>query len=86
MDSNNRKAFIEVGAEFSILGVRKIIEESKNTKIDIELLLETQKAMFELIDILMQVDADEKLVYKIFDLMEEINQIVVKELINIQER
>ncbi len=86
MDSNNRKAFIEVGAEFSILEVRKIVEESKNTKIDIELLLETQKAMFELIDILMEVDADEKLVYKIFDLMEEINQIVVKELINIQER
>lgn len=86
MNSNNIKAFIEVGAEFSILGVRKIIEESKNTKIDIELFLETQKSMFELIDILMQVDADEKLVYKIFDLMEELNQIVVKELINIQER
>ncbi len=29
MNSNNIKAFIEVGAEFSILGVRKIIEESK---------------------------------------------------------
>lgn len=86
MDSNNIKAFIEVGAEFSILGVRKIIEESKNTKIDIELLLETQKAMFELIDILMKADADEKLVYKIFDLMEELHQIVMKELINVQER
>lgn len=86
MDSNNIKAFIEVGAEFSMLGVRKIIEESKNTKIDIELLLETQKAMFELIDILMPVDADEKLVYKIFDLMGELHQIVMKELINIQER
>ncbi len=86
MDSNNIKAFIEVGAEFSILGVRKIIEESKNTKIDIELLLEAQKAMFELIDILMKADADEKLVYKIFDLMEELHQIVMKELINIQER
>ncbi|BDU82532.1 hypothetical protein [Clostridium perfringens] len=42
--------------------------------------------MFELIDILMKSDADEKLVYKIFDLMEELNQIVMKELINIQER
>lgn len=86
MDSNNIKAFIEVGAGFSILGVREIIEESKNTKIDIELLLETQKAMFELIDILMQVDADEKLVCKIFDLIEELHQIVMKELINIKER
>ncbi|MCX0353237.1 hypothetical protein LI064_01705 [Clostridium perfringens] len=86
MNSNNIKAFIEVGAEFSILGVRKIIEESKNTKIDMELLLETQKAMFELIDILMQADADEKLVYKIFDLIEELHQIVMKELINIKER
>lgn len=86
MNSNNIKAFIEVGAEFSILGVRKIIEESKNTKIDIELLLETQKSMFELIDILMKADADEKLVYKIFDLMEELHQSVMKELINIKER
>ncbi|MDU7069537.1 MAG: hypothetical protein E6343_16405 [Clostridium perfringens] len=86
MNSNNIKAFIEVGAEFSILGVRKIIEESKNTKIDIELLLETQKSMFKLIDILMKSDADEKLVYKIFDLMEELHQSVMKELINIKER
>lgn len=86
MNSNNIKAFIEVGAEFSILGVRKIIEESKNTKIDIELLLETQKLMFELIDILMKSDANEKLVYKIFDLMEGLHQSVMKELINIKER
>ncbi len=80
MDSNAVKTIITAGVKFNVLAIRQIIEEGKREGICINDLITLQGKMFELVPILINVNAEEKQIDEIIDLVEEIQKLIYEQL------
>ena len=80
MNSNDIKTFVTGIVEFNVLVVRKIIEEGKRSVVCIDDLIMLHGNMIELVALLINVNADEKQIDEIIDLVEEIQKLIYEQL------
>ncbi len=80
MNSNTIKTIITAGAQFNVLVARKIVEEGKRNSICIDDLITLHGKMLELVPILTNVNAEEKQIDEIIDLVEEIQKLIYEQL------
>lgn len=80
MNSNTIKTIITAGAQFNVLVARKIVEEGKRNSIGIDDLITLHGKMLELVPILINVNAEEKQIDEIIDLVEEIQKLIYEQL------
>ncbi|MDU5492418.1 MAG: hypothetical protein E6094_05580 [Clostridium perfringens] len=80
MNSNDIKTFVTGIVEFNVLVVRKIIEEGKRNVVCIDDLIMLHGKMIELVALLINVNADEKQIDEIIDLVEEIQKLIYEQL------
>lgn len=80
MNSNTIKTIITAGAQFNVLVARKIVEEGKRNGVCIDDLITLHGKMFELVPILINVNAEEKQIDEIIDLVEEIQKLIYEQL------